>query len=90
MCHATLQDGNTAKKVAFAREVSARCVSLEGDDYNPGGLLTGGARNTSNPLLARLAALAEAEQQLEQHQQALQQAEQQLQASSAAGTQYKK
>jgi chromosome segregation ATPase len=37
-------DAATAKKLAFAREVERRCVTLEGDDFNPKGLLTGGAR----------------------------------------------
>jgi chromosome segregation ATPase len=35
------QDTGTAKKLAFSREVNARCVTLEGDDFNPSGLLTG-------------------------------------------------
>lgn len=38
------QDAATAKKLAFSREVERRCVTLEGDDFNPKGLLTGGAR----------------------------------------------
>jgi structural maintenance of chromosome 2 len=70
--------------------VAARCISLEGDDYNPGGLLTGGARNTSNPLLTRLRALQEAEAALQQHQAALDGAARELQARSAAAAQYKK
>jgi structural maintenance of chromosome 2 len=38
-----LQDTGTAKKLAFAREVNTRCITLEGDDFNPSGLLTGAA-----------------------------------------------
>lgn len=30
-------DAATAKKLAFSREVNTRCVTLEGDDFNPGG-----------------------------------------------------
>ena len=46
-----LQDAGTAKKLANSREVNARCVSLEGDDFNPNGLLTGGSRNTDRCML---------------------------------------
>lgn len=38
------QDSATAKKLAFDKNVERRCVTLEGDDFNPKGLLTGGAR----------------------------------------------
>jgi structural maintenance of chromosome 2 len=41
-----LQDTGTAKKLAFAREVNTRCITLEGDDFNPSGLLTGAAHST--------------------------------------------
>ncbi len=37
------QDQGTAKKLAFHKDVHARCVTLEGDDFNPSGLLTGAA-----------------------------------------------
>lgn len=47
------QDAGTAKKLAFAREVSTRCITLEGDDFNPGGTLTGGSRNKGNSVLVR-------------------------------------
>ena len=35
------QDSSTAKALAFHKEVRTRCITLEGDDFNPGGLLTG-------------------------------------------------
>jgi len=35
------QDASTAKALAFAREVKTRCVTLDGDDFNPSGTLTG-------------------------------------------------
>ena len=41
-----MQDTGTAKKLAFAREVNSRCITLEGDDFNPSGLLTGGPAAT--------------------------------------------
>ena len=38
---AARQDAATAKALAFHREVRTRCITLEGDDFNPGGTLTG-------------------------------------------------
>ena len=36
-----MQDSASAKKLAFHKDVHTRCITLEGDDFNPGGLLTG-------------------------------------------------
>ena len=36
-----LQDSATAKSLAFNKDVRTRCVTLEGDDFNPSGTLTG-------------------------------------------------
>jgi chromosome segregation ATPase len=38
-----LQDAGTAKTLAFHKDVRTRCITLEGDDFNPGGTLTGDA-----------------------------------------------
>lgn len=89
-CLSRPQDSATAKKLAFAREINTRCITLEGDDFNPGGTLTGGSRNNSGRLLARLHELAEAEGQLAQAQAALAQAQGAIQATAAAAAQYKK
>lgn len=42
------QDAASAKKLAFTKEVNTRCVTLDGDDFNPGGTLTGGSRNKNS------------------------------------------
>ncbi|KAA6425080.1 MAG: structural maintenance of chromosomes 2 [Trebouxia sp. A1-2] len=78
------KDSCTAKALAFHKEVRTRCITLEGDDFNPGGLLTGGSRNSTASILTRLHALAEAEQQLAGHSTALQQAQAALQSMAAA------
>ena len=39
-----LQDAATAKSLAFNKDVRTRCVTLEGDDFNPSGTLTGAPR----------------------------------------------
>lgn len=61
------QDAATAKQLAYSRQVATRCITLEGDDFNPSGLLTGGSRNRGAPLLARVARLAEIEAVMEGH-----------------------
>jgi len=69
------KDSATAKRVAFDKGVLANCVTLEGDLFNPSGLLTGGSRASGNSTLARLHALMGAEAELEEHVKALKQAE---------------
>eukprot|EP00878_Enallax_costatus_P012275 GHUV01012822.1.p1 GENE.GHUV01012822.1~~GHUV01012822.1.p1 ORF type:complete len:987 (+),score=463.32 GHUV01012822.1:251-3211(+) len=84
------QDSGTAKKLAFAKEVNQRCITLEGDDFNPNGLLTGGSRGAGNSLLLRLHELLQAEDSLAQHTQRLQQAENQLAQMAPVAKQYQK
>jgi len=43
------EDAETAKKVAFDPRVRMRCVTLEGDTYNPSGILKGGEDLNSGP-----------------------------------------
>ncbi|KAL2936526.1 Structural maintenance of chromosomes protein 2-1 [Bienertia sinuspersici] len=64
-----------AVKVAFNKEgnidIREPCVTLEGDVFQPSGLLTGGSRRGGGELLGRLCALAEAETDLSTHQKRL-------------------
>ncbi|KAG2489543.1 hypothetical protein HYH03_011994 [Edaphochlamys debaryana] len=82
------QDGGTAKKLAFSREVNMRCVSLEGDDFNPAGTLTGGSRGNRPCLLATLAKLQTARGALAESEAALADAERQLGAMDAAAREH--
>ncbi|WIA36580.1 hypothetical protein OEZ86_007870 [Tetradesmus obliquus] len=84
------QDTGTAKKLAFSREVNSRCITLEGDDFNPSGLLTGGSRGAGGSLLLRLHELLEAEDKLAAHTAQLQQIEQQLRQLEPLGRQHRK
>lgn len=36
-----MQDADVAKSLAFSQEVRTRCITLQGDDFNPSGTLTG-------------------------------------------------
>jgi structural maintenance of chromosome 2 len=65
------RDANSAKAVAFDASVRTKSVTLDGDQYDPAGTLTGGARTGAGQLLARLgdlnacrAALADARSSL--------------------------
>ena len=58
------KDASTARAVAFDKNVLTNCVTVEGDLLNPSGLLTGGSRNNSHSVLAKLHALHEAEKAL--------------------------
>ncbi|XP_057727797.1 structural maintenance of chromosomes protein 2-1-like [Arachis stenosperma] len=60
-----------AKEVAFNRNIHTTSVTLEGDIFQPSGLLTGGSRRGSGDLLKQLHDLAEAESKLSVHQRRL-------------------
>lgn len=62
---------DAAREVAFSREVGIPSVTLEGDIFQPSGLLTGGSRRGGGDLLRQLHALAEAESKLPFHQKCL-------------------
>ena len=51
--------------MAFHRDVMMKCVTHDGDLFDPSGTLTGGSRATGASVLAKLHQLAEAEADLE-------------------------
>ncbi|KAF7148659.1 hypothetical protein RHSIM_Rhsim03G0166400 [Rhododendron simsii] len=59
---------DAAREVAFNKEIGTPSVTLEGDIFQPSGLLTGGSRKGGGDLLRQLHALAEAESELSVHQ----------------------
>ncbi|XP_015070610.1 structural maintenance of chromosomes protein 2-1 [Solanum pennellii] len=62
---------DAAREVAFSREVGITSVTLEGDIFQPSGLLTGGSRRGGGDLLRQLHSLAEAQSKLSIHQKRL-------------------
>ncbi|XP_019093594.1 PREDICTED: structural maintenance of chromosomes protein 2-1-like [Camelina sativa] len=62
---------DAAKEVAFNRDIRTPSVTLEGDIFQPSGLLTGGSRKGGGDLLRQLHDLAEAESKLQGHQKRL-------------------
>ncbi|XP_057456951.1 structural maintenance of chromosomes protein 2-1-like [Lotus japonicus] len=69
---------DAAKEVAFNREIHSTSVTLEGDIFQPSGLLTGGSRKGSGDLLRQLDALAEANSNLSEHQKRLSEIEEKI------------
>ncbi|XP_057988646.1 structural maintenance of chromosomes protein 2-1 isoform X2 [Hevea brasiliensis] len=59
---------DAAKEIAFSREIRTPSVTLEGDIFQPSGLLTGGSRKGGGDLLRQLHELAEAESELLLHE----------------------
>ncbi|KAG0478466.1 hypothetical protein HPP92_013185 [Vanilla planifolia] len=62
---------NAAKEIAFNRDVNSTSVTLEGDVFQPSGLLTGGSRKGGGDILRHLHALSEKELELSVCQQRL-------------------
>lgn len=62
---------DAAKEVAFNRDIRTPSVTLEGDIFQPSGLLTGGSRKGGGNLLRQIHALAEAESKLDIHRKRL-------------------
>ncbi|KAL0400934.1 UNVERIFIED_CONTAM: Structural maintenance of chromosomes protein 2-1 [Sesamum latifolium] len=62
---------DAAREVAFNKETGTPSVTLEGDIFQPSGLLTGGSRKGGGDLLRKLHALGEAELKLSFHQKRL-------------------
>ena len=56
-----------AKEIAFDRKIRNRTVTLEGDSFDPSGIMTGGARNAIGSLLSRITDLSVAKDTLSTH-----------------------
>lgn len=59
------KDLETAKRVTFHPSVRRRCVTLDGDVFDPSGTLSGGARVKGGSVLVQLQELKQLEQQLQ-------------------------
>ncbi|KAL6776822.1 SMC2 [Auxenochlorella protothecoides x Auxenochlorella symbiontica] len=78
------KDVGAAKKLAFGRDTRARSVTLEGDEFNPAGTLTGGSRSKGSGVLSRLHELRAAEAELAGKRAELEAARAELAARGAA------
>ncbi|KAF6208651.1 hypothetical protein GE061_017109 [Apolygus lucorum] len=51
----------SAKKVAFHPEIKRKCIDLDGNVFDPSGIISGGAVDKSQPILSALVNISEAE-----------------------------
>lgn len=65
------KDMETAKKIAFHEKIMKRCVTLEGDLFDPVGTLTGGAPAKSGSVILKLEELKETRNELNHKEQQL-------------------
>ncbi|KAK2575757.1 hypothetical protein KPH14_003647 [Odynerus spinipes] len=65
------KDMETAKKLAFHKSIMTKCVTIEGDIFDPAGALTGGAPPAKASVLLRLEELKKMENLLKEKQHSL-------------------
>lgn len=65
------KDMDVAKKIAFHPNIMKKCVTLEGDVVDPGGSLTGGAMAEGGSVLAKLNAIRNVQDELDQKKHAM-------------------
>ncbi|XP_047994566.1 structural maintenance of chromosomes protein 2 [Leguminivora glycinivorella] len=82
------KDADTANKVTFHPQIRKRCVTVEGDVYDPAGTLSGGARVKGGSVLVQIQQLKQLEQELGQADMQLQQYQSELNAMQAAAEAY--
>jgi structural maintenance of chromosome 2 len=78
-------NSEVAKEIAFDKKVRNRTVTLEGDSFDPSGVMTGGSLNQIGSLLSKITDLASATSALELQMKELQVAESALQRMEAKG-----
>lgn len=65
------KDMETAKKIAFHEKIMKKCVTLEGDLFDPVGTLSGGAPSKSGSVILKLEELKEIRNELNHKEQLL-------------------
>lgn len=78
-------NSEVAKEIAFDKKVRNRTVTLEGDSFDPSGVMTGGSLNQIGSLLSKITDLASATSALELQMNELQVAESALQRMEVKG-----
>ncbi|CAB3219835.1 unnamed protein product [Arctia plantaginis] len=82
------RDLDTAKRVTFHPAVRRRCVTLDGDVFDPSGTLSGGARQKGGSVLLQLQELKQLEQTLQATEAQLSQDTAELNAMQQAAEKY--
>lgn len=82
------RDLDTAKRVTFHRAVRRRCVTLDGDVFDPSGTLSGGAALKGGSVLLQLQELKQLEQQVQAAEARLAQLTEELGCAQQAAESY--
>ncbi|XP_014226654.1 structural maintenance of chromosomes protein 2 [Trichogramma pretiosum] len=69
------KDMNAAKQVAYHNNIMKKCITLQGDVFDPSGVLSGGAAAKGGSMLLKLDELRETQDALNQKQQGLEEIE---------------
>ncbi|CDK27967.1 unnamed protein product [Kuraishia capsulata CBS 1993] len=83
------RDGDTAEKIAFHPKIRTMCVTVDGDTYEPGGRLSGGARRSKSSMLVAIQRFNKVNQKVKVLQSKLQNIDQELNELSALSEQTK-
>ncbi|KAK0532787.1 Structural maintenance of chromosomes protein 2 [Tilletia horrida] len=82
-------DAETARKVTFDNAVKLKSVTLDGDVYNPSGVLSGGSRsNSGSSILLQMQELRDLQQQIDQLKAQIGQSDAQARETEAVRSQY--
>ncbi|XP_049877552.1 structural maintenance of chromosomes protein 2 [Pectinophora gossypiella] len=82
------RDADTAKRVTFHPRVKRRCVTLDGDVYDPSGTLSGGARAKGGSILVQIQELKGLEQELAHANSQLEELSRELNAMQSVAEQF--
>ncbi|XP_012285924.1 structural maintenance of chromosomes protein 2 [Orussus abietinus] len=83
------KDMNTAKKVSFHDMIGKKCVTLEGDVFEPTGILSGGAMSKTGSVLLKLNELKTIPEQLDEKKQLIQTLDAEIAKITRVAEQYK-
>ncbi|KAK8853473.1 hypothetical protein IAR55_004180 [Kwoniella newhampshirensis] len=83
-------DKQAAQAVTFNKNIGVKSVTLEGDVYDPSGMLSGGAAPSSNGILVKVQELRAIEKQIGEHRSVLNEVSQKLSGAKKVIDQYKK
>lgn len=86
--HLVCDTPETAKQVAFHPNVRVRCVTKEGDLYDPAGTITGGSAPKGGNILMKLQEVSQLEQQVEKQRREYDSFRSQLERTKSDASQY--
>ncbi|XP_014219096.1 structural maintenance of chromosomes protein 2 [Copidosoma floridanum] len=72
------KDMNVAKQVAYHNNIMKKCITLQGDVFDPSGVLSGGSAAKGGSILLKLDELKEAQFEINEKEQSLNQINQQI------------